>query len=212
MFRYTILFISFLAFNLSSAQRIPSFKNDITHLYSGVNNPIEIELNGADLAKIKLKCKDARVAKQNDSLYLIAPKYPEGEVKIKLYYKNLPVDIVSTEVINLPNPEILIETQKLNLLSKSRLSNFLEDLTIHFDEKNERLNKIYSPYSINFSVNKGGIVRPFQIHLHRMNTKIFTDFIQDLKKDDVIFVQSVTMIDENRRTSRFNVNHEFRIE
>ena len=97
-------------------------KDSVVTLYSQVDHQVKIKPNQADVAMMQLKAKSATVIKISDTLYQLRFQIPEEEVKIKLYYKHLPVDIITARVVNLEMPNIKFAGLKGNDISRADLN------------------------------------------------------------------------------------------
>ena len=99
----------FLCCHATNAQKLPVFDkaNAKTH-FINLGNDIVIDVFEADASKITVKTAEGFLSKINDSLYNIRYNTPIDESKIRLYYKNLPVDVLIISVKNLPSPEIIL--------------------------------------------------------------------------------------------------------
>ena len=108
------------------AQHLPAFswtgKDSVITLYSQLDYPVEIKLNSADPALLQVKAKGATIIKMADTSYQIRFLAPEEEVKIKLYYKNLPVDIMTARVTNPEMPNIVFKGVSGINIAKADLS------------------------------------------------------------------------------------------
>lgn len=101
--RYVIIFtlvIGVMALNTIKAQ-LPAFPKEFpTFLYSGMDNPIPVVLNGADPELVNCKVSQAqRVTKYNDSLYGVYPGAIDDKATIKLYYRNIIVEQKHVEIL-----------------------------------------------------------------------------------------------------------------
>lgn len=122
---FLLPFLTFLSGVLAS-QSLPQIawegKDSIITIYCQLDYPVKIDLRQADPSMIQLKSRGASLAKLSDSVYQIRFQIPEEEVKLKLYYKNLPVDIVSLNVINMEMPSIRFNGINGNNIQRSDLS------------------------------------------------------------------------------------------
>lgn len=128
------LLLLLIVTNVSFAQTLPEFnKFEDKVFYNKMQNLITLNLNGADPSMIKLKMRNGQIGKLNDTSYQISYRgVLEDQVKIKLYYKNLPVDVYTMSAAQAPLVKIsLPDTNKtsytLNELAKQKLNVSIED-------------------------------------------------------------------------------------
>jgi hypothetical protein len=100
-----IIHILFLLIGINSYGQLPSFKSNqkdsIYAYYVQIDQKLEINLNGADPSKIEVKITDGFANRLNDSTFNIRYNAPIEETKLKLYYKNFPVDIQNVKSKNM---------------------------------------------------------------------------------------------------------------
>jgi hypothetical protein len=133
-----------------SGQLTPSFNEKLDVVYANNNNVVKININQSDTFAIELKCNDASVTKMNDSTYSIRPYPVEGEIKLKLYYKKLPVEIANCEIKEIPAPILLFNGKEVSEISKNEVESFLRSHTLAFEEGVEPDYK--SIYAYNYSI------------------------------------------------------------
>ncbi len=165
-----ILFVFFLYFfSLSNmfGQHLPAFswagKDSVITLYSQLDYPIEIKLNNADPALLQLKAKGATIIKMADTSYQIRFLAPEEEVKIKLYYKNLPVDIMTARVTNPEMPNIVFKGVSGINIARADLSK-LKSFEVVFPALMDKIPGLEF-YTCKLSIIEPGKPTPFFINL-----------------------------------------------
>jgi hypothetical protein len=86
---------------------------------------------------VALKCGDNHIKQINDSTYQILPRNPQEEIKVKLYYKNLPVDVYTLPIIARPKVGVALENGQMSLkleeLKSAKLNFMVSDPTIAAD-------------------------------------------------------------------------------
>ena len=89
-----------------------------------IYNDFPINLNGADPSLITVKCKNGQIKITNDSLYQIYFRNAdEDEMKVKLYYKNLPVDIYMLPLVQALDVNITIDGNRKESYTFEELQN-----------------------------------------------------------------------------------------
>ncbi|MBK8633605.1 MAG: hypothetical protein IPN72_08570 [Saprospiraceae bacterium] len=160
----TILFLVFVSclFTVGSAQKIPSFgisKEDTLKIYYNLNQNLKVKVNDADPTLIKIRCSESRGVSisQADTNFYIFINNPVAEIKLKLYYKNLPVDIVNAKIERLPASDLKLEIAQNGEISKRKLAEVKKLLAeIPNNYKNDLNLAIYS-YNINIIRKNGAI-------------------------------------------------------
>jgi hypothetical protein len=76
-------------------------KDSIYTYYVQIDQRLDIKLNGADPTKMEIKITDGFANRVNDSTFNIRYNAPIEETKLKLYYKNFPVDILNVKSKNM---------------------------------------------------------------------------------------------------------------
>jgi hypothetical protein len=135
--KYVICVLFTLQYVLLKAQLTPSFVRDtgedIKHFYIGLDNYIKIKLNNADGSLVNVKSTAVSyISKHNDSTYSVRFDAQLDQGKLKLYYKNLPLDIMIFDFINIPSPKITLDGHVQNI-SKSKLQS-LKKFTLEYPE------------------------------------------------------------------------------
>lgn len=160
----TILFLVFVSclFTVGSAQKIPSFgisKEDTLKIYYNLNQNLKVKVNDADPTLIKIRCSESRGVSisQADTNFYIFINNPVAEIKLKLYYKNLPVDIINAKIERLPASDLKLEIAQNGEISKRKLAEVKKLLAeIPNNYKNDLNLAIYS-YNINIIRKNGAI-------------------------------------------------------
>ena len=160
----TILFLVFVScvLTVGSAQKIPSFgisKEDTLKIYYNLNQNLKVKVNDADPTLIKIRCSESRGVSisQADTNFYIFINNPVAEIKLKLYYKNLPVDIVNAKIERLPASDLKLEIAQNGEISKRKLAEVKKLLAeIPNNYKNDLNLAIYS-YNINIIRKNGAI-------------------------------------------------------
>ena len=93
-----------------------------TVIYYNLNQNLKVKVNDADPTLIKIRCSESRGVSisQADTNFYIFINNPVAEIKLKLYYKNLPVDIVNAKIERLPASDLKLEIAQNGEISKSR--------------------------------------------------------------------------------------------
>jgi hypothetical protein len=206
---------SFLCVTIASfCQKLPQFlgieKDSIYTFYVNVDQKLHIKPRSADLSMIEIKATNAYVYKFNDSTYVVRYNTTTEISKIKLYYKNLPVDIINVQVETMPAPAIILGGNQGPNLTQETLRN-LKKLDIQFPLNKSSLKAlelfqcrmlITEPGKpITFNTNLGGSVLPDHIskmlaELKPKSTIRFDEFKIKTEQNYVLDVEgsSITFI------------------
>lgn len=160
----TLLLLVFVScfFTTGSTQKIPSFgisKEDTLTIYYNLNQNLKVKVNDADPTLIKIKCSESRGVSisQADTNFYIFINNPVAEIKLKLYYKNLPVDIVNAKIERLPASDLKFDIAQNGEISKKKLAEVKKLMAeIPNNYKNDLNLAIYS-YNINIIRKNGAI-------------------------------------------------------
>jgi aspartyl/asparaginyl-tRNA synthetase len=118
----TCIFFIFLA-NLMMGSNIPAFKSIDETLYIGVENTITIDLKGCDPELVEIKVNSGHLYKRSDSTYIMTISQLEDEVKIKLYYKKVIVEIKTLKTGRIPEPTLIFEFESDGKISRKKNPN-----------------------------------------------------------------------------------------
>jgi hypothetical protein len=155
------------------AQLLPAFsgieKDSIKTLYVNIDQRISINPQSSDLAYIEIKASNASIQKLNDTTYALRYNMPFEASKIKLYYRNLPVDIINVKVESMPAPTVILDGNQGPNLSIASLRN-VKKVDIVFPKNKEIIRSlelfqcrilITEPGKpVTFNTNFGGTVIP----------------------------------------------------
>lgn len=149
------------------AQHLPAFnwsgKDSVITLYCQLDYPVGITLNNADPSLLQVKAKGATLIKMADTTYQIRFMAPEEEVKIKLYYKNLPVDIMTVKVTNPEMPNIVFKGLNGINIAKADLSK-IKSFEVVFPSLMDKIPGLEF-YTCKLSIIEPGKPTPFFINL-----------------------------------------------
>ncbi len=138
------------------AQSLPEFKEKEGQLYRVMYNMVNISLNEADPSYIKLKSNGNRINKLNDSTYQVSFQNAlSNDVKIKLYYKGLPVDVLKGELIQSPQLKLSLSNASDEKLSIEDF--FTQTLKWELEDKNLIAQK-FKFFSVNVNIHRNGRV------------------------------------------------------
>ncbi len=186
--------------SIAIGQNLPQFqKSENRELYQGMYNDIILKLNGADPTLINVKCKDGQMRVANDTTYQVFLRnIDNGEVKLKLYYKNLPVDIYTLEIGQSPKVEVSVDGPVKSFYTVDELF----DLKLKFSIDDRTLDNSLSLASFKtVIVSETNNAAPFMV----MNTPNFLNakrLKHSLKSGDKLLISDVTM--KNRLNQSIN--------
>lgn len=206
MLRYFYTFSLILIYLNTFTQSIPELSiSDEKIFYLGVYNEVNLNLNGCDESQIKLKAKDATLRKINDTLYSVYLRglNDEQEMKLKMYYKNLPVDIKNIPIKG--SPVLQISLNEENKVAQIPIGEIAKTkIDIRFDD--ESLNREgYEVFSFNIKYRNAqnkiipiassrypelSVLEKFLNRLKPGDSIIFSDFRMKSRQNNVINCQS----------------------
>lgn len=181
----------------STAQKLPSFAGDDDYrtFVLSLNNELVIDLGECDPSKVEVKCKHKGVyiTKLTDSLYNIRFTIDQEEVKVKLYYKNLPVDVLKGELQQTNSPTVIVNgkeggeiTHKELLATKKIKLKYADDVITSLKPQ------IYS-YKVIFTPAQGN---PIKLHQTKLQfNRNFTKRLEMMRGDyTVTFTQFMVRV------------------
>ncbi|HMP28417.1 MAG TPA: hypothetical protein PKD85_02385, partial [Saprospiraceae bacterium] len=115
-------------FDKTSGDTVALFNNlpVIINLKLGVSDPTLISVKSTEISSYM-------IAKFDDSTYVVNLNRPINEAKIKLYYKNLPVDIMTGVMAPITLPKVLIEGEE-SAISKGKI-NTLSNVVCYIEDE-----------------------------------------------------------------------------
>ena len=125
---------------------LPGFSKDISStIYMGVENKIALHLNGCAAEDINLKINSGSLFKRDDSTYSFIPQVEMEDLKLKLYYKKVLVEVKTVSVKKIPDVAPYFEGEKMGKIKKSDISS-LGKLTFNYpkDYPEEMKSVVYS--------------------------------------------------------------------
>jgi len=137
-----IFILVFFAFT----SNLPGFSKDISStIYMGVENKIALHLNGCAAEDINLKINSGSLFKRDDSTYSFIPQVEMEDLKLKLYYKKVLVEVKTVSVKKIPDVAPYFVGEKMGKIKKSDISS-LGKLTFNYpkDYPEEMKSVVYS--------------------------------------------------------------------
>ena len=199
MLKYQLLALAITLLSSINSQSIPELNiQDDKSFYLGIYNEVPIKLNGCDISKVKLKAKDAQLRKINDSLHTIYLRgiNEDQQIKVKLYYKSLPVDIKTISIQ--ASPELVISHAGNSKSPRIPIRNLAKS-KIDINFKDSQLQKegyeIFS-YNIQYRNAQNKIIPLAASRTNGLN--VLGKFLNRLKPGDAI------LLNDFRMKSRFN--------
>ncbi len=134
--KHIAIFSFILCSNIAFAQSLPTIKNNVKDslfsLYLHIPYSLEVLVHNADPSFIEVKAPNANIQKMSDTLYLITYSNTSEASKIKLYYKNLPIDIMQVKVEAFNAPVVKLMGSSGPNISKFALKNLTKiELDLH---------------------------------------------------------------------------------
>jgi hypothetical protein len=190
------LYLIFTSINLFG-QTLPRMKvNSKDTIYKstvGGDIKIELNLNAADPTLISLKCSlNPAILKQSDSVYIVRFQTLADEAKLKLYYKNLPIEIKTYKIEDLPLPSFVVDGSKTEIKKKvlnDKRQHTLEwDPTKDFEKSNFR---IYNAKVVLAEEGKAPII--FQMRQPELPQQIY-NLLPSMKSGSSITISDINFI------------------
>jgi hypothetical protein len=192
-----ILFVVFYLVEYGYCQVIPYIKNNTKEvIYKSIvggDVKIEIGLNGVDPALVTVKCaSNPYLTKMNDSIYLVRFVQKLDEVKIKLYYKNLPVAIKTYNITDLPLPSYFIDGSNIDLKKSLALKSHNYELKWDKDlEIDPNSLRLYSARVTVTDSNKPNMF--FQMRQIDMSQQVFA-LLPSISKSGLITISDISFL------------------
>ena len=199
MLKYQLIVLALTLLSSINSQSIPELNiEDDKSFYLGIYNEIPLKLNGCDISKVKLKAKDAQLRKINDSLHTVYLRgiNEDQQIKIKLYYKSLPVDIKTVSILTSPELKVSYAGNSKSArvpirdLAKTKIDVRFKDSQLQNDGY-----EIFS-YNIQYRNAQNKIIPLAASRTNGLN--VLGKFINRLKPGDAI------LFNDFRMKSRFN--------
>lgn len=122
-----ILLLALFTSLQAKTQSIPEFDYgdlDTITVFYNLNQKLKIKFNGTEpnLTKIRFSAPRGVNISQSDSSIFIFVNAPLDAVRLKLYYKNLPVDIIDARIEKMPASNLVLSIAEEGAISKQRLA------------------------------------------------------------------------------------------
>ena len=155
-----ILFLNcLLLFTMADVfgQKLPAFSyggKDTITVYYNLNQKLKIDFRGTDPSFTKIKIGSTTMRgvniSQADSSIFIFVNSPVEDFRMKLYYKNLPIDIIDVKIERMPATDLILNIADQGNISKQILGEikalqpsipvaYIEDLNLEIYSYNLRL-------------------------------------------------------------------------
>jgi hypothetical protein len=185
MIKFTFFFIVSILFcqNPIYSQFVPKFDKsfgDTLALFSNLPVVVSIKLGQSDPSLISLKSSEISnymISKFDDSTFVININRPVNEAKLKLYYKNMPVDLYTATLAALDFPKILV-LGKENIIEKDSLV-LINSLNCSIEES----------YSAKYRVH----LHSFNINIVHLNGRkeIIPNFNMNIASNNLLRIRSL---------------------
>lgn len=196
MYRQTVICFCLMFINLNLfSQKLPNWNlPEKPMFFTGIPHELTIKANASDPQFISVKIPAGFVNKLNDTTYTIRFDIPQEDIKLKLFYKNLPVDIVTATVTKPVAPKLLIKGYQNGPIPREVLES-LEELEFVFPEGFPSAGINIHTIRMNVKVNARSQMTSLQLH----STKLTPQAREILKKiepggslafDNIMFVTS----------------------
>lgn len=192
----------------SGRSGLPSFSKSIPPVvFMGVENYIHIQLNGSNKDDIQLKVFPGNIYRRDDTTFAFSPHYTEGELKLKLYYKNMICDIKSVEVKQQPNFTPYLDKEKNGFIRLADIANVQTiRLAAQEDIPEDMIPKIQS-YNM-YIIDKNGMYLFSAGMRDEVISQQASEALKKVKPGSKIQINNVAAINKYNVTTRLNVHKE----
>lgn len=191
--------------------QLPKFSNTFPEaMFIGLENKIELVLNGVNPQDVSLKVNEGSLYKRNDSTYIFVPQNPSDEVKVKLYYKKVLCEIKTTSIRNYIEAMPYFDVEKNNMIKKADLDK-IEKLILSFDKSQPESLKP-SLYSCNVFLSDtfGNMLYSTTIRGNLTENHVLQT-IKNLKKGNKITINNVLYQNKSGEIRGTNIQREILI-
>lgn len=208
---YSLILILFSNIGIKDNPKLPQFGKEVpTIVFMGMENIIPISLNGCSADEVQIKVFPGNIYKRDDSTYSYSPHYTEGEIKLKLYYKNMICDIKSVEVRQIPNFMPVLDKEKNGFI---RVADLGEVQSIRIDapaDFPEGMKPNILSYNL-YVIDRNGMY----LFSAGMRDELISDQAKDafkkMKPGSRIQINNVSCINKQNVTTRLSVNKEITV-
>jgi len=190
-------------FTLTS--NLPGLSKNISNtMYMGVENKIMLQLNGCTAEDINVKINSGSLFKRDDSTYSYIPQVEMEDLKLKLYYKKVLVEVKTVSIKKIPDVTPYFEGEKMGIIKKSEI-NGLGKLTFDYPKNypDEMKSVIYS-FSIFVMDENGATIYSGNMRGDSLDGNV-SSVITKLNKGGRIIINN--MIVHNLRSGHQRINN-----
>lgn len=191
---------------------LPGFSKDISStIYMGVENKITLHLNGCAADDINLKINSGSLFKRDDSTYSFIPQVEMEDLKLKLYYKKVLVEVKTVSVKKIPDVTPYFVGEKMGKIKKSDISS-LGKLTFNYpkDYPEEMKSVVYS-FSVFITDINGVAIYSGNMRGESLDGQI-TSMIAKLNKGGRIIINNIIVHNPRSGHQRINNSKELMVE
>ena len=191
---------------------LPGFSKDISStIYMGVENKITLHLNGCAADDINLKINSGSLFKRDDSTYSFIPQVEMEDLKLKLYYKKVLVEVKTVSVKKIPDVTPYFVGEKIGKIKKSDISS-LGKLTFNYpkDYPEEMKSVVYS-FSVFITDINGVAIYSGNMRGESLDGQI-TSMIAKLNKGGRIIINNIIVHNPRSGHQRINNSKELMVE
>jgi len=191
---------------------LPGFSKDISStIYMGVENKITLHLNGCATDDINLKINSGSLFKRDDSTYSFIPQVEMEDLKLKLYYKKVLVEVKTVSVKKIPDVTPYFVGEKMGKIKKSDISS-LGKLTFNYpkDYPEEMKSVVYS-FSVFITDINGVAIYSGNMRGESLDGQI-TSMIAKLNKGGRIIINNIIVHNPRSGHQRINNSKELMVE
>ncbi len=191
---------------------LPGFSKDISStIYMGVENKITLHLNGCAADDINLKINSGSLFKRDDSTYSFIPQVEMEDLKLKLYYKKVLVEVKTVSVKKIPDVTPYFVGEKMGKIKKSDI-NSLGKLTFNYpkDYPEEMKSVVYS-FSVFITDINGVAIYSGNMRGESLDGQI-TSMIAKLNKGGRIIINNIIVHNPRSGHQRINNSKELMVE
>jgi hypothetical protein len=164
--------------------------------FTGVNHLLNIRVNESNPEFISAKNSLGYMNQISDTVFQIRFDMVAEDVKLRLFYKKLPVDIVTATVLKLEAPKVLLLQEPKEQISVSETAN-IQEVIFRFEP--DIPENLASLHSFRMSIREDGVKRPYTIQLtqSRLDEQLLQT-IRNIKPGGSITIDNVLFITPER--------------
>jgi GldM C-terminal domain len=191
---------------------LPGFSKNIpATMYLNVENKISLHLNGCASEDVNLKISTGSLFKRDDSTYSFIPQLEMEDLKIKMYYRKMLVEVKTVSVKKIPDVIPYFVGEKMGKTKKTDI-NSLGKLTFEFPAGYpEEMKSVVYSFSIFITDLNGVAVYSGNIRGESLDSQSIS-MVSKLSKGGRIIINNIIVHNSRSGHQRINNSKEIIIE